>query len=66
MIAQDFRSDTNMTDGIVGDHTSGQKKLYKNFIYNESTFTYPSSDIEQMDRNVKKYSSHILKYMNIY
>ena len=55
-----------MTDGIAGNYTSGQKKLYKNFIYNEFTFTYPSSDIEQMDRNVKKYSSHILKYMNIY
>ena len=33
MIAQDCRSDTNMTDGIAGDDTSGQKKLYKNFIY---------------------------------
>ena len=35
MIAEDCRSDTNMTDGITGDDTSGQKKLYKNFIYNE-------------------------------
>ena len=66
MISQDCRSDTNMTDGMAGDDTSGKKKLYKNFIYSEFTFTYPSSDIEQMDRNVKKYSSHILKYMNIY
>ena len=66
MIAEDCRSDTNTTDGIAGYDTSGQKKLYKNFIYSEFTFTYPSSDIEQMDRNVKKYSSHILKYMNIY
>ena len=55
-----------MTDGMAGDDTSGKKKLYKNFIYNEFTCTYASSDIEQMDRNVKKYSSHILKYMNIY
>ena len=55
-----------MTDRMAGDDTSGKKKLYKNFIYNEFTFTYPSSDIAQMDRNVKKYSSHIMKYMNIY
>ena len=66
MIAQDCKSDTNMTDQIAGDDTSVQKKLYKDFIYNELTFTYPSSDIKQMDRNVKKYSSHILKYLNIY
>ena len=43
-----------MTDGMAGYNTSGKKKLYKNFIYNELTFTYASSDIEQMDRNVKK------------
>ena len=66
MISQDCRSDTNMTDGMAGDDTSGKKKLYKKFIYSEFTFTYVSSDIEQMDRNVKKYSSHILKYMDIY
>ena len=64
MISQDCRSDTNMTDGMAGDDTSGKKRLCKNFIYNE--FTYTSSDIEQKGRNVKKYSSHILKYMNIY
>ena len=54
MISRDCRSDTNMTDGMAGDYTSGKKKLYKNFIYNEFTFTYTSSDIEQMDSNVKK------------
>ena len=66
MISQDWLSDTNMTDGMAGDDTSGKKKLYTNFIYNEFTFTYAFPDIEQMDRNVKKYSSHIQKYMNIY
>ena len=55
-----------MTDGMAGDDASSKKNLYKNFIYNEFTFTYASSDIEKMDRNVKKYSSHILRYMNIY
>ena len=49
--------------GMAGDDTSGEKKLYKNFIYNEFTFTYASSDIAQMDRNVKNYGSHILKYV---
>ena len=34
MIAEDCRSDTNMTDGVAGDDASGQKKWYKNFIYN--------------------------------
>ena len=54
---------------MAADATSGKKKLYKNFIYNEFKFTYAFSYIEkEMDRNVKKYSSHILKYMymNIY
>ena len=59
-------SDTNMKAAMVADATSGKKKLYKNFIYNEFTFTYASSYIEKMERNVKKHSSHILRYMNIY
>ena len=66
MISKDCISDRNMTDGVAGDDTSGRKELYKNLIYNEFTFTYASSDIEKMDRNVNKYSSHILRYMNIY
>ena len=66
MISQDCRSDTHMTDGKAGDDTSGKKKLYKKNIYIEFTCTYASSDIKQMHRNVQKYSSHILKYMNIY
>ena len=53
MISKDCISDRNMTDGMAGDDTSGKKKLYKNLIYNEFTFTYASSDIEKMDRNVK-------------
>ena len=36
----DDTSDTNMKDAMVTDATSGKKKLYKNFIYNEFTFTY--------------------------
>ena len=63
---KDGTSDRNMKDAMAADATSGKKKLYKNFIYNEFTFTYASSYIEKMDRNVKKYSSHILRYMNIY
>ena len=66
MTSKDGISDRNMKDGMARDDTSGKKKLYKNFIYNEFTFTYASSYIEKMDRNVKKYSSHILRYMNIY
>ena len=31
-------SDTNMKAAIQADATSGKKKLYKNFIYNEFTF----------------------------
>ena len=59
-------NNTNVKIAMAADATSGKKKLYKNFIYNEFTFIYASSYIEKMDRNVKKYSSHILRYMNIY
>ena len=62
----DGTSDTNVSNAMAADATSGKKKLYKNFTYSEFTFTYASSYIEKMDRNVKKYSSHILIYMNIY
>ena len=60
------RTDTNVKDAMAADVTSGKNKLYKNFIYNEFTFTDASSDIEKMDRNVNKYRCHILRYMNIY
>ena len=62
----DGTSDTNVKDTMAAVATSCKKKLYKNFICNEFTFTYASSYTEKMDRNVKKYSSHILRYMNIY
>ena len=51
--SKDCTSDRNMKDGMAGDATSGKKKLYKHFIYNEFTFTYASSYIGIMDRNVK-------------
>ena len=35
-------ADTNVKDAMAADATSGKKKLYKNFIYNEFTFTYAS------------------------
>ena len=38
----DSRNDTNVKAAIETDVTSGKKKLYKNFIYNEFTFTYAS------------------------
>ena len=67
MTSKDGISDRNMKDGMTRDDTSGKKKLYRNFIYIEFTFTNASSYIEKkMDRNVKKYHSHILRYMNIY
>ena len=34
------RSDRNMKASVEEDDTSGKKKLYKNLIYNEFTFTY--------------------------
>ena len=48
----DSTSDTNMKDAKAADAKSGKKKLYKKFIYNEFTFTYSSSYIEKMDRNI--------------
>ena len=35
-------NDTNVKAAIETDATSGKKKLYKNFINNEFTFTYAS------------------------
>ena len=48
----DDTSDTNVKDSMAADATSDKKKLYKNFIYNEFTFTYASSYINKIDRNV--------------
>ena len=36
------RSERNMKADLEEDDTSGKKKLYKNLIYNEFTFTYAS------------------------
>ena len=62
----DSSSDTNVKAAIEADATSGNKRLYKNCICNEFTFTYASWYIKRMEKNVKKYSSNILRYMNIY
>ena len=62
----EIANDTNVKAAIETDATSGKKKFYKNLIYKEFTFTYASAYIEKMERNVKEYSSHILRYMNIY
>ena len=39
MTCKDSTSDTNMNGAMEADATSGKNKLYKNFIYNEFTFT---------------------------
>ena len=66
MTPKDSISDRNMKDGMARDDTSGKKKLYKDFIYNEFTFTYASSYIKKNGHKCQKYNSHILRYMNIY
>ena len=61
------RNDSHVKAAIEADATSGKKKLYKNFIYNEFTLAYASAYIEknwkEMSKNIV---SHILRYMNIY
>ena len=42
MTCKDSTSDTNVKGAMEADAISGKKKLYKNFIYNEFTFTYAS------------------------
>ena len=67
MTSKDGISDRNMKDGMARDDTLGKKKLYKNFIYNEFTFTYASSYIDKMDRKVKNIAltyADISIYMN--
>ena len=56
MTAKDGISDRNMKDGMARDDTSGKKKLYKNFIYNEFTFTYASSYIDKNGQKCQKIS----------
>ena len=39
---KESRSDRNMKAAMEEDYTSGKKRLYKNLIYNEFTFTFAS------------------------
>ena len=55
-----------MKAAIEADATSGRKKLYKNFIYNEFNLHMHLDILKNMERYVKKYISHILRYMKIY
>ena len=48
------RSERNMKADLEEDDTSGKKKLYKNLIYNEFTFTYASWYIEKHGKICKK------------
>ena len=41
---------TNMKAAIETDAISAKKRLYKNIVYNEFTFTYASWYIEKMER----------------
>ena len=45
---------TNVKAAIATDSTSGKKKLYKNFIYSECTFTYVSAYIEKQWKEMSK------------
>ena len=40
-------NDSHVKAAIETDATSGKKKLYKNFLYNEFTLTYASAYIEK-------------------
>ena len=60
------RCERNVKDDLEEDDTSGKKKLYRNLIYNEFTFTYTSGYIEKHGKICKKYSPKILRYMNTY
>ena len=42
MTCKDSKSDTNVKGAMEADAMSDMKKLYKNFIYNEFSFTYAS------------------------
>ena len=55
--------DTNVKAAIATDATSGKKKLYKNLIYNEFTFTYVSAYIEKKWKEMSK--NIVLTYSDI-
>ena len=54
-------TDTNLKPAMEADATSGKKNVYRNFIYNEFTFKYPSWYIEKngkiSQRYLKKYGT---------
>ena len=54
---------TNVKAAIETDATSGKKKLYKNFIYKEFTFTYASAYIEKKQKEMSK--NIVLTYSDI-
>ena len=47
-------TDTNLKPAMEADATSVKKNLYRNFIYNEFTFKYPSWYIEKNGKISKK------------
>ena len=53
-----------MKAAIETDATSGKKKLYKNFIYNEFTLTYASAYIEKNWKEMSK--SIVFTYSDIW
>ena len=48
------RNDSHVKAAIERDATSGKKKLYKNFIYNEFTLTYASAYIEKSGKKCQR------------
>ena len=50
-------SDTNLKAAKEADATSGKKKLYKNYIYNEVTFQHASWYIE---KKMERYLTNIV------
>ena len=59
-------TDTNMKDAMAADATSGKKKVIQKLSI-QWIYIYMCILIYwKMERNVKKYSSHILTHLNIY
>ena len=54
VIGTESTIDTNVKAATATDATSGKKKLYKNFIYNEFTFTYASAYIEKNGKKCQR------------
>ena len=66
MISKDGISYGNMKDGMARDDTPGKKTLYKNFIYNEFTFTYASSYIENIGQKCQVIQKLNIQWIYIY